>query len=61
MNEEWTEADEIIEEIWAIRRQLWQRFDNDPKRLMEHFRELEKHYTGPKIEPPPHDAGKSAA
>lgn len=47
-------ADDVIEEIWEIRRQIWARFDNDPKRLLEYYRELEKQYTGPKIEPPAH-------
>ncbi|HEX6039447.1 hypothetical protein [Longimicrobium sp.] len=60
MSDEWTEADDIIEEIWEIRRQIWARFDNDPKKLVEYFIEYDKHYTGPKIEPP-HHKNRSAA
>ncbi|HEX6039451.1 hypothetical protein [Longimicrobium sp.] len=60
MNDESTEVDDVIEEVWEIRRQIWQRFDNDPKKLMDHFRELEKHHTGPKIGPPSHHRDQPA-
>lgn len=52
MSDEWTEADDVIEEIWEIRRQIWQRFDNDPKKLVDYYVERDKHYTGPVIHPP---------
>jgi hypothetical protein len=52
MSEEWTEADDIIEEVWEIRRQLWARFDNDPEKVMEYYLELEKQHGGPRVEPP---------
>ena len=55
-----TRADDIIEEIWEIRRQIWARFDNDPRKLVEYYVEHDKHYAGPKIEPPPHHVGTPA-
>lgn len=51
-DEEWTEADDAIEEVWEIRRQIWAQFDNDPEKVIAYYIELDKHYTGPKIEPP---------
>ncbi|HYW13033.1 MAG TPA: hypothetical protein VE871_13830 [Longimicrobium sp.] len=52
MNEEWTEADAAIEEIREIRRQIWARFDNDPKKLIQHYIERDKQHVGPRIEVP---------
>jgi hypothetical protein len=52
MSDEWTEADDIIEEIWEIRRRLWARFDNDPKKVSAYYLELEKQHAGPRVEPP---------
>jgi hypothetical protein len=52
MSEEWTEADDIIEEIWEIRRRLWARFDNDPEKVIAYYLELEKQHDGPRVEPP---------
>lgn len=52
MPEEWTEADDVIEEVREIRRKILARFDNDPRRLVEHYIERDKHYPGPRIEPP---------
>lgn len=52
MSEEWTEADNVIEEVREIRRRILARFGNDPRRLVEHYIELDKHYPGPRIEPP---------
>lgn len=53
MTEEWTEADDIIEEIHQIRRQLWARFDNDPERIAEYYMSLETDQPGPKSVAPP--------
>ncbi len=62
MSDEWTEADDIIEEIWEIRRQMWARFDNDPKKLGAYIRELEKSYKGPFFELPEQESrGEPAA
>ena len=62
MSDEWTEADEAIEEIWEIRRQMWARFDNDLEKLMAYYIERDKHYTEPEITPPrPGKKDKSAA
>ncbi len=55
MTEDWTEADDIVEEVRAIRRQIWERFDNDPKKLGAYIREMEKDYKGPFIELPDRD------
>jgi hypothetical protein len=52
MSDDWTEADEIIEEVREIRRRMWAQFDNDPKKLIAHFIEHDKHLTGPTVPPP---------
>jgi hypothetical protein len=36
------EVDAIIEEIWEVRRKIWQRFDNDPVRMGEYYMALER-------------------
>ena len=63
MSDEWTAADDAIEEVREIRRQMWARFDNDPKKLIEHYIERDKQHVGPKIELPAkrQEGGKSAA
>jgi hypothetical protein len=62
MSDEWTEADDAIEEVRAIRRQMWAEFDDDPKKLIAHLRELEKQYADRMIDAPNRDKkGKSAA
>jgi hypothetical protein len=62
MSDEWTEADEVIEEIWEIRRQIWARFDNDLEKLMAYYIERDKDCSGPIITPPRSSKkGKSAA
>ena len=33
------QVDEIIEEIWTIRRKMWEQFDNDPHRMAAYMRE----------------------
>ncbi len=55
MNDEWTDVDDAIEEIWEIRRQIWARFDNDPEKLMAHYIERDKQRVGPRIEVPRRD------
>lgn len=62
MKDEWTEADDAIEEVREIRRQISARFDHDPKKMIEYLVEHDKHYTGPKITPADRGkTGKSAA
>lgn len=39
-DEEWTAADDLIEEVREVRRRLWERFDNDPDRYIAYLREL---------------------
>lgn len=52
MPENWTEADDIIEEVRAIRRQIGDRFDNDPMKYGAYLREWEKNHKGLFIELP---------
>ena len=62
MSDEWTEADDVIEEVWEIRRQIWARFDNDPEKVIAYYLDLEKQQDGRKVETqPPGETGKSAA
>jgi hypothetical protein len=62
MNEEWTAADDAVEEVREIRREIWGQFDNDPTKLLAHHIELAKQLPPSRIAPPrqPVD-GKSAA
>lgn len=32
----------IIDEIWEVRRKIWQRFDNDPVKMGNYYRQLER-------------------
>ena len=62
MSDEWTAADDAIEEVREIRRQIWARFDNDPKKLIAHYVELDKQLPPSRIAPPRRRKdGKSAA
>lgn len=64
-DEEWTAADDAVEEVREVRRRLWERFDNDPRKYMACLRELReqlvrdgwKESSGRRGD----DAGKSAA
>jgi RNA binding exosome subunit len=44
MTDEWTEADDVIEEIREARRQLFARLDNAPDRIGAYYLELDKKY-----------------
>jgi hypothetical protein len=62
MSDEWTEADDVVEEVRRIRREIWAEFDNDPEKLIAYYTELDKRYADRMIntpEPPKRD--KSAA
>jgi hypothetical protein len=62
MKDEWTEADDAIEEVWEIRRRIWAQFDNDPDKVSAYYMELEKQSADQMIKaPPPKKKGKSAA
>ena len=36
------DVDAIIEEIWEVRRNIWERFDNDPVKMGQHYMALER-------------------
>lgn len=39
-DEEWTAADDAVEEVREVRRRLWERFDHDPVKYGACLREL---------------------
>lgn len=63
MSEEWTEADDGVEEVRQIRREIWAEFDNDPEKLIAYYAELDKQYADRMIEVKrkPRQQDKSAA
>lgn len=64
-DEEWTAADDAVEEVREVRRRLWERFDNDPRKYMDYIRELHDQLVREGCRETsgrgPADAGKSAA
>lgn len=52
MPDEWTEADDAIEEVWEIRRRIWERLDNDPEKVIAHYQELDRQHADEMIVPP---------
>jgi len=50
------DADELIEEIREIRRRIWERHGNDPKRVVEHYIEYQKQFAD-RLVPPPDTTG----
>lgn len=44
IDEGWTEADDVIEEVREIRRRISARFDDDPSRLAQHYMKLQKRH-----------------
>lgn len=44
IDETWTAADDVIEEVREVRRRISERFDHDPVRLVEYYMEVEKQY-----------------
>jgi hypothetical protein len=58
MKDEWTEADDIVAEVREIRHRISAQFDHDPKKMTAYYAELDKHYTGPVVAPPPRKKGK---
>jgi hypothetical protein len=62
MPDEWTEADDVVEEVREIRRRIWARFDNDPEKVIDYYLELDKRRLEPGIDTrKPSNKGKSAA
>jgi hypothetical protein len=62
MTDEWTQADDVIEEIRETRRQLFSQFDNDPKKIGAYYMELNKKYADRLVDvPAPSKKDKSAA
>jgi hypothetical protein len=62
MSDEWTEADDAVEEVRQIRREIWAQFDNDPEKLVAYYTELDKQYADRMIDTPgTNKQGKSAA
>lgn len=61
--EDWTAADDVVEETREARRRLWARFDDDPEKYMAYMQELHQELLrkGWKEAPPPPKRGKSAA
>lgn len=52
MDEPWTEADDVIEEVRQIRRKLFAQFDNDPVKFGEFLMESQKRH-GDRLWAPP--------
>ena len=44
MSDEWTELDDAIEEVRAVRRRIWAEFDNDPHKYHEYLVEYQKQF-----------------
>ena len=44
MDQPWTEADDAVEEVREIRRQISAEFDDDPIKLGEYYMELQKRH-----------------
>lgn len=62
-DEPWTDADDVVEEVWEARRRVWERCDNDPEKYMAYMRELHARLVRAgwkEAPPPPSRNGKSA-
>lgn len=62
-DEDWTAADDLVEEVWEARRKIWKRCDNDVEKYMAYMREFHAQLVraGWNEAPPPPRADKSAA
>jgi transposase InsO family protein len=40
MSDEWTAADDAVEEVREIRRRIWERFDNDPEKYIAYLQQV---------------------
>jgi hypothetical protein len=66
MSEEWTELDDAVEEVRAVRRAISARFDDDPYKYYEYLTEYQKQFAHRFPQPEqqtgePEESGKSAA
>jgi hypothetical protein len=52
MTDEWTGADDVIEEIRESRRQLFARLGNDPQKIGAYYMELNEKYADRLIDAP---------
>jgi hypothetical protein len=62
-HEEWTAADDAVEEVREVRRQLWERFDNDPVEYRDYLSALCEQIAGAGLikVPPPRNTGEKPA
>lgn len=61
IDESWTEADDIIEEVREIRRRISARFDDDPSKLSQHYMELQERNPHRLVDPRTWKHGKTGA
>ncbi|HEU4882407.1 MAG TPA: hypothetical protein VFT45_09190 [Longimicrobium sp.] len=61
IDEEWTEADDIIEEVREIRRRISAQFDDDPVKLGAYLMEYQKQFADRLVDPKTWRKEKSAA
>ena len=62
MTDEWTEADDAVEEVREIRRKLFAELDNDVQKIGAYYTELNEKYADRMIDASSKpDKGKSAA
>ena len=52
MTNEWTEADDVVEEVREIRRKLFAALDNDPEKIGAYYMELNDKYADRMIDAP---------
>jgi hypothetical protein len=51
IDEEWTAADDAVEEVRKIRRRISAQFDDDPVKLGEHYMEVQKRHADRLVDP----------
>jgi hypothetical protein len=51
VDDEWTAADDAIEEVREIRMQISARFDHDLDKLAEHYMELQRRHGARLVDP----------
>lgn len=51
VEEAWTEADDVIEEVREVRRQISAQFDDDPVKLGEYLMESQKRHGDRLVDP----------
>lgn len=65
MSEEWTELDDAVEEVRAVRRRISARFDDDPAKIAEYYMEYQKQFGDrllkPELNEKPSGPDRSAA